>query len=98
MIDKPAVFATQCPTPWVWRADPGAHGKIDPEFNREGQADKQVKFNFEKGKYDSKQNILGAVITGMNATFPTAYREKKGTGLATIPYRSSVDYAKHMNA
>ena len=52
MIEEPAIFALRCPTPWRWQKDPWAHRRIDPESNREGQADKQVEFEFEKGVYD----------------------------------------------
>ena len=72
MVENPAIFALRCPTPWKWRDDPGAHRKIDPEWNKEGQADKQVEYDFEKGVYDSEQNILGAVIARLNASVPAA--------------------------
>ena len=104
MIEEPAVFALRCPTPWVWRKDPGSHFVFDPELNRKGQANKQVEFDFEKGMYDSEQNILGAAITGLNAAVPAAYRKWKGVELeqgctapATIPWISSAAYAKHMD-
>ena len=35
-IDKPAVFALCCATPWAWTPDPGPHQKVDPKLNREG--------------------------------------------------------------
>ena len=91
MVEDPAIFALRCPTPWTWRKDPGAHRKIDPEWNKEGQADKQVEYDFEKGVYDSEQSILGSVITGLNAAVPAAYRKIKGGGIGTRMYRPSDD-------
>ena len=53
---------------------PGPHQTIDPSMNTAGQADLLVEYNYNKGVYDSEQNIKAAAIMALNKAVPPEYR------------------------
>ena len=74
MIMQPVLYARRCNTPWQDFADPGRHRAIDPQLNTAGQADLLVEWTYNKGVYDSEQNLKAAIIMGMNKSVPPEYR------------------------
>ena len=67
--------------------NPGPHRPIDPSLNREGQADKQIAFDYEKEESNSYENMLQAVIYRMNECVPVAYRRSESTGIGVRDYK-----------
>ena len=74
MIMQPVLYARRCNIPWQDFADPGKHRAIDPQLNTAGQADLLVEWTYNKGVYDSEQNLKAAIIMGLNHAVPPEYR------------------------
>ena len=71
---QPIMYARRCNIPWTDFPDPGPHRMIDPAMNTAGQADLLVEYNYNKGVYDSEQNIKATVIMALNKAVPPEYR------------------------
>ena len=62
------------------------------------QRDAQVAYDALRIVFDSEQNVRQAICDALNASVPTAYTKRAGTGIGTIPYNVAMNPRTVLNA
>ena len=61
------------------------------------QRDAQVAYDALRIVFDIEQNVRQVVCDALNASVPTAYEKRAGTGIGTVPYNVTMNPGAVLN-
>ena len=98
MVQHYEIYALNSNNAWEPWGDPGPHRAADPNWTSQQQKDAEVLYESNKKVFDSEANVRRAVIAGLNAAVPRAYKRGTGTTIGVKVYRPTDNPKEILNS